>query len=427
MKIVSIQPFSAASSLKIKTGDILKQINGHSINDVIDYQFYSAEEVLTLSLEQDGVEYSVEVQKGIDEELGLDLEPMRMRACANDCIFCFADQNPPGVRESLNFRDGDYRFSFLHGHFITMTNMGQSQLERVVTQKLSPLYVSIHVTDPEVRQNLMLYKKNDSILDKLEYLTSNGITLHTQVVLCPGWNDGDVLKRTIKDLFDFAPKVHTVSIVPVGLTRWRQNLPEIETVTPEYAREFIQVVNSWEQKYRLEDGGRFLYLSDEWFILADMEMPGDDYYDDYMMVENGVGQCRDLANRVASQLPLLPLELQKPTKLTFVTGTLAYKFLLETLAPALDPIKNLDWNLVAVRNDWLGADLVTVTGLLPARDVVVQLQKLDLGDAVYLSNRMFNEDGITLDDQTIGDIAKKLGVAVHTHQEDLVEILEPWA
>jgi len=427
MKIVAIQPFSPAAESKLAAGDTLMSINGHRIHDTIDYQFYSAEEDLEIKAVRKHVAFTEIVTKDSNEELGLDLEPMKIRACANDCIFCFADQNPPGVRESLNFRDGDYRFSFLHGHFITMTNMGQKQLDRVVEQKLSPLYISIHVTDPDVRQRLMLYRRDDSIMDKLRYLTSNGIVLHTQIVLCPGWNDGEVLKQTIRDLHSLTPELHTVSIVPVGLTKWRQNLPEIASVTPDYAREFIDAVKLWESDYTLPDGSRFLYLSDEWFILAGTEIPGDEYYDEYSMVENGVGQCRDLDNRLRVQAELLPKKLRQPTHLVFVCGTLTHEFLKQTLEGYLDNITNLTWDLVAVKNDWLGPDLVTVTGLLPGRDVVMQLQDRHLGDAVYLSHRMFNEDGITLDDLDRETIEARLNVPVHIHQEDLVEILEPWA
>jgi NifB/MoaA-like Fe-S oxidoreductase len=212
----------------------------------------------------------------------------------------------------------------------------------------------------------------------------------------------------------------------VGLTKWRQNLPSIKRVDQQYAQDFIADLSAWEGDYRLSDGNRFVYLSDEWFILAGQPMPPDSYYDDYSMIENGVGQSRDLENRLKIQAEQMPKKLAKPTKLTFATATLPYNFLMDTLSPLLDGIGNLNWNLIPVKNDWYGADFVTVAGLLPARDVVMQLKDQDLGDAVYLSYRMFNEDGITLDDMTVEDISTRLGVPVHVHHEDLLEILRPW-
>jgi putative radical SAM enzyme (TIGR03279 family) len=327
----------------------------------------------------------------------------------------------------LNFKDGDFRFSFLHGHYITMTNMGQKQLHRVVEQHLSPLYISVHVTDPALRRKMLLYDKDDHLLEKLKFLTDHNIELHTQIVLCPGWNDGDVLKQTIRDLQTFSPRIRSISIVPVGLTKYRDNLPELTPYTPDSARLFIRWFQ--EQSFSRPSGtaDTAVLLSDEFFILADEPIPENDYYGEFSMVENGVGQCRDFANRFAASRALLPTRLKQPTRLVFATGTLGFPFLKQTIATTLDTIEQLEYELVPIRNDWLGADLVTVTGLLSARDVVTQLKQYQPADAVYLSYRMFSEDGVTLDDHTWEDIEKKLGMPVYIHHEDMMEILEPWA
>ncbi len=426
MNIVAITPKTPAEAKGIQVGDNLLSINGRNINDEIDYAFYSADEDLKLVVLSSGISRELEISKSLDEELGIVVEPMKIRSCANNCVFCFAHQNPPGVREALNFKDGDFRFSFLHGHYITMTNMGPKQLERVVEQQLSPLYISVHVTDPEVRRKMLLYGKDDHLMDKLTYLTENRIELHTQIVLCPGWNDGDILLQTIQDLKSLAPRIQSISIVPVGLTKYRDEQPDLESYTPETAREFIQWFESKEADFTVDGFEHYVLLSDEFFILADLPIPGNEYYGDFSMVENGVGQCRDFANRFAASIPLLPTALKRPTRILFATGTLGYPFLKDTIAETLDGVENLSYEIVPIRNEWLGAETVTVTGLVSARDLVTQIQQHGSANAVYLSYRMFSEDGITLDDHTREDIEKKLGIPVYIHHEDLLEILHPW-
>jgi len=427
MNIVAIVPKTPAEVKNIRVGDELISINDHDIGDVIDYEYYAADEDLKLHIRRAGQDLSIDISKGLDEELGIVVESMKMRSCANNCVFCFAHQNPPGVRDSLNFKDGDFRFSFLHGHYITMTNMGPKQLERVVEQQLSPLYISVHVTDPDLRRRMLLYGKDDHILDKLNYLTDHNIELHTQIVLCPGWNDDQVLLQTLRDLRQLAPRVRSVSIVPVGLTKYRDKLPSLTSYDKETARTFIEWFRDRETEFMVPGLDRFVYLSDEFFILADVPIPENDYYGDFSMVENGVGQCRDFANRFQASAAMLPRRLKEPTRLIFSTGTLGHQFLHETMDDTLGKIDNLEYDIIPIRNDWLGADLVTVTGLVSARDVVTQLKSVKDASAIYLSHRMFNEDGITLDDQTRENIEKKLGIPIYIHHEDMLEILKPWA
>jgi putative radical SAM enzyme (TIGR03279 family) len=274
---------------------------------------------------------------------------------------------------------------------------------------------------------MLLYGKDDRLTEKLEYLTSHRIQLHTQIVLCPGWNDGEILLQTINDLIKMAPGVQSISIVPVGLTKYREGEPDLTSYTPETARKFIDWFEIEQKNFKVPGFENFVLLSDEFFILADMPIPDDSYYGDFSMVENGVGQCRDFANRFKASIPMLPPTLKKPTRLVFATGILGYPFLKETITPTLDEIDNLDYEIVPILNDWLGAESVTVTGLVSARDVVTQLMEKVKTDAVYLSYRMFSEDGITLDDHTREDIENKLGVPVYIHHEDMLEILSPWS
>ncbi len=426
MNIVAITPRTPAAAMGIQVGDELVSINDRTISDVIDYEFYAADEDIEVVIKRAGIDQKICITKSLDEELGIVIQPMKIRSCANNCIFCFVHQNPPGVREALNFKDGDFRFSFLHGHYITMTNMGPKQLERVVEQHLSPLYISVHVTDPDLRQKMLLYNKEDHFLEKLKYLTDHNIELHTQIVLCPGWNDGKILLQTIRDLRQFAPSIQSVSIVPVGLTKYRDNLPQLDSYTQETARDFLEWFEVRQAEFDVPDIRRFVYLSDEFFILANKPIPEDDYYGEFSMVENGVGQCRDFANRFQASLPMLPPQLKKPTRLIFPTGKLGYTFLSKTIGSTLDAIINLEYEIISINNEWLGADLVTVTGLVPARDVVTQLKHVKQADAIYLSYRMFSEDGITLDDHTREEIEKKLGIPVYIHHEDMLEILKPW-
>ncbi|NQV41239.1 MAG: DUF512 domain-containing protein [Candidatus Marinimicrobia bacterium] len=426
MNIVAITPKTPAEAMGIQVGDNLLSINDRNISDEIDYAFYSADEDLKIKILRTGIALEINITKSLDEELGIIVEPMKIRSCANNCVFCFAHQNPPGVREALNFKDGDFRFSFLHGHYITMTNMGPKALDRVVEQQLSPLYISVHVTDPETRSKMLLYGKDDKLTEKLEYLTANRIQLHTQIVLCPGWNDGDILIQTINDLIKMAPGVQSISIVPVGLTKYRENEPDLTSYTPETAKAFIEWFEIEQKKFKVPGFDNFVLLSDEFFILAGLPIPADKYYGDFSMVENGVGQCRDFANRFNASIPMLPSTLKKPTRLVFATGILGFPFLKDTISPTLDGIENLEYEIVPILNEWLGADTVTVTGLVPARDLVTQLMGKTDTDAVYLSYRMFSEDGITLDDHTREDIEKKLGVPVYIHHEDMLEILTPW-
>jgi len=253
MKINHVEKESIAASIGLKPGDRLESIDGSPVKDIIDYRFKVTDENILLRVRQGGELKEYDIEKDMDDNLGLEFDDFKIRGCANDCVFCFVDQNPAGMRKGLYFRDGDFRMSFLHGHFITMTNMGWKELKRVVEQRLSPLYVSVHVTDPDKRLEMFLYGKDDFLMKKFEYLTENGIELHAQVVLCPGWNDGEFLEKTVADIHSFRPNALSVSIVPVGLTKHRKGLPDLPPVTAEYAQSLIPIGKQLSAKYRQEN------------------------------------------------------------------------------------------------------------------------------------------------------------------------------
>ncbi|MBS1272046.1 MAG: hypothetical protein MAGBODY4_01183 [Candidatus Marinimicrobia bacterium] len=423
MKITEVQPDSLAEELGLQVGDQLLRINGNRIKDIIDYRFHFTEDEIEMVIFRDNERMTIEkFPKHPDEQLGVTFEPIKIRKCANDCLFCFVDQNPEEVRDLLKFRDGDYRLSFLQGHYVTLTNVGWKGMERIATQGLSPIYVSVHVTDPEVRKELILYKKEDEILEKLDYLVSNNIEVHTQIVLVPGVNDGEVLDKTLEDLYQFREKLMSVAVVPVGLTKHREGLAELESVSPEYAKEFMPKVRKYDEIYRNADGDRFVYLSDEWFILADEDIPAMDYYGDAYQIENGVGLVRSFLDDFAEQAKDFPESLPDPRKVSLVTGKLAEPIFRRHIMPTLNRIGNFQANLYAIRNDFWG-EMVTVAGLLTAQDVIRQLAAKNLGDALYLPMRIINDDGITLDDKTPEDIQHHLGVPTFVTDEDFHKII----
>ena len=253
MKILSVSQNSTGAELGLKPGDKIEAIDGSRVRDVIDYRFKVSDENIVLRVRQDGAIQEYDIEKDYDDNLGLEFEDFRIRNCANDCIFCFVDQNPPGMRDAMYFRDGDFRMSFLHGHYITMTNMGWNEMKRVVDQRLTPLYISVHVTQPDKRLEMFLYGKDDQLLRKFEYLAENGIELHSQVVLCPSWNDGKFLEQTIKDINAFSPMARSMSVVPAGLTKHRDGLPYIAPVTVEYAEEFVPIAEELAENVALPD------------------------------------------------------------------------------------------------------------------------------------------------------------------------------
>jgi putative radical SAM enzyme (TIGR03279 family) len=394
------------------------------VRDILDYRFLTAEDKIEMEIRRGDEHIIFDIEKDTDDSLGVNFAPLKIRRCGNDCIFCFVDQNPAGMRSTMYFRDEDFRLSFLSGHYVTLSNMSHADLERIVRQRLTPLFISVHATEPAVRQFLLGIKFDDRLLDKFTYLTQNGIELHTQIVLCPEINDGEVLRQTLSDLAGFYPHLRSVAVVPVGLTKHREGLTPIKPVTKEYVQQFLRIADDYAAEFRQRLGTHFVYPSDEFYIMAEEPIPPASRYDAFEQMENGVGMLRDLMDDFNNkQVARLPKRLRQPTKVTLVTATLAGGFLSENILPRLQQIRNFDPELVTVVNKFYG-DTIRVTGLLTGQDIFAALQGRDLGAAVFLPKSCLNDKQIFLDDWKLTEMQDKLGVPVVPLKNDFSEIFE---
>lgn len=410
MKIIAVKPDSIAEDLGITPGDELLKINGEAVHDELDVKFHLSNEALELELMLKGEYTSIELEKEFDEDIGFTVEPMKMSACGNDCVFCFVDQNPEGLRKALYFRDGDYRFSPLYGNYNTMTNVGPKSLERIIRQRLMPQYVSVHTTDLEVRKRLMRLRKDDHILDKLRLLAENDIWMHTQIVLCPGINDGPSLEKTIEDVYALGPSVKTMAIVPVGLTSHRAGLTELKQIDKEYAQRMIESIYKLQPRFRAERGTNWVYLSDEFFLTAEERVPNAEWYDEFPQLENGVGMVRDFIDETAAEVRSLSKMgmVGEPKHLTLATATLASGFMRSDIVPILKSIPNLEVDPEVVVNKLYGPD-VTITGLLSGQCLESHFAGKAPSDLLLLPPNVLNEDNIFLDDETPLGLKEKLG------------------
>ncbi|BCG48407.1 PDZ domain protein [Citrifermentans bremense] len=405
-----VMPGSIAEELEIEPGDRLISVNGHPLRDVIDYNYHSADDLLDLELEKaDGEFWELEVEREEGEPLGLSFEAPLPARCGNNCVFCFVHQLPKGLRGPLYVKDEDYRLSFLYGNYVTLANIGRVELDRIKEQRLSPLYISVHATDPKLREDLLGKSGILPILDVMKELAEARITMHTQVVLCPGWNDGEAFARTVEDLASMHPAVASLAVVPVGLTEHRKHLPPLTPLTREFAASFI---GEWSSKARfLEErlGEPFLFLADEFYIKGEIPFPPLESYGDLPQLENGVGMI-PLFLSEAEQV----LEEAEPVpgaRVTVVTGESPYNYLSGFLAQ-LSEATGASVVAVAVKNRLFGPS-VTVTGLVCGRDIISALQGVELGDLVLVPDVMLKEgEGVFLDDLTVDDLERELGKPV---------------
>ncbi len=424
MKIISIDDKSTGAELGLQPGDEVYRINGQRVRDILDYRFLITDEAVEMEVRREGEASVFEIEKDADDSLGLNFAPIKIRKCGNDCIFCFVDQNPAGMRSTMYFRDEDFRLSFLSGHYVTLSNLSRAELERIVRQRLTPLFISVHATDPAVRKFLLGIDYDDRLLDKFTYLTQNGITLNTQIVLCPRINDGEVLRKTLWDLANFYPGVRSVAIVPVGLTQHREGLTRIEPVTKAYAQQLLRLADGYAAQFRDQYGTHFVYPSDEFYILAGDEIPPASRYDAFEQMENGVGMLRDLMNHFNQvQSKRLPKSLPVPTKATLVSATLAGGFVDQHLMPRLREIKNFLPELLIVKNNFYG-ESITITGLLTGQDIFAALEKREVGRAVFLPQSCVNDREVFLDDWKLADLQTRLGVPVIPLKNDFSRMFQ---
>lgn len=419
--VKTVEPGTLAERAGFRDGDRILRVNETDVGDLIDFQVACSEERLVFEVERDNETYQVEVERGEGEALGFDFDEMRLRRCNNKCVFCFLHQMPPGMRRSLYFEDDDYRLSFLHGSYVTLTNVKTKDLERIVEQGLTPQYISVHATDPELRDRLLgRTRETVPILERIDYLARNGIEMHAQVVICPGWNDGPQLERTVHDLHGFYPAVRSVALVPLGLTRFRSHLPDLDSVTPDMARTYLAAAETWGATFMDQWGERFVYPGDELFLMTGSMPPAADYYDSFPQIENGIGMVRTFLDRWKAGSPALRAGPERPLHLALVTGQLAASFL-EPMIAELDGVDRLRIDVLPVVNDFFGSG-ITVSGLLTATDIVGALRDGPWDLAVLPPNTV-NGDGLTLDDATVDDIERRSGVPVTVGDYDLAETL----
>lgn len=421
--ISSVKHGSLAEAAGIKAGESLLAVNGSSVRDIIDLSFLLADEQVVLTVAAaDGTERSITIDKRIDEDLGLEFESAvfdKVTTCYNKCVFCFVDQMIPGMRKGLYVRDDDYRLSFLYGNFITLTNIKDEDFDRIIKTHMSPLYVSVHATDPKVRCEMMKNRFAGELMDKLKRLFDAGITVHTQIVCCPGYNDGEVLKRTYADLRALAPMVETMAVVPVGLTKNRAHLTPLRLFTPQEAADIVTMVTEWQRECRASLGKSFVYLGDEFYILAGMPLPQAEWYDGFPQLENGIGLSRNFMEEWQKASKIAPVKGEVNSVIP--VGTSAYK-VLQPLIEAFNAETGMQHKLIAVENEFFG-NTVNVTGLLCGNDI---LNAVKGAASIILPEVVLNSDDLFLDDMSYAEFCSQAGAPVHRAASagDLYKLLQ---
>ncbi|MBE9074234.1 TIGR03279 family radical SAM protein [Microcystis sp. LEGE 08355] len=420
-KITGVIPDSIAAEVGFEIGDALLSINGNRPRDLIDYQFLCADEFLTLEvLDSQGKTHQVKIEKDYHEDLGLEFENALFDGliqCNNKCPFCFIDQQPEGKRETLYYKDDDYRLSFLYGSYLTLTNLTSKEWQRIEKMHISPLFVSVHATEPDLRIRLLKNPRAGQILDHLKWLQARQLQIHAQVVVCPNINDGIHLERTLLDLVSFhrgdIPCVESIAVVPVGLTRFRPQEDELIPVSQEKAREVIEQVQTLQKQFRQEFGSNVVWLADEWFLIARVDLPPQSHYEDYPQIGNGVGSIRQfIRDFQKTAKKLLPAQITPSRRLIWVVGN-AVEQAFQPLVKQLNNLRGLTVELVALNSDYWGQE-ITVTGLLTGQDILKGLQGKNLGDGVLLPSLMLKHgESVFLDDLTLETVINQLGVPIY--------------
>lgn len=418
VKITSILECSLAEEHGIKEGDILLSVNGHDIRDVLDYRFYLTEKSVSLSLMRGKDYYQVDLEKDEYEDIGLDFETPLMdkkKTCKNKCIFCFIDQMPCGMRETLYFKDDDERLSFLHGNYVTLTNLEDRDIDRIIEMRLSPVNISVHTTDPELRVKMMKNKRAGEVLKYIPRLAEAGIEVNAQIVLCKGYNDGESLKRTLDDLSAISPKLNSVSVVPAGLTDHRDGLCPLEPFSANELGEYIKIINSYGDKMKEKYGERTFYASDEFYLSSKTELPEEEFYEGYPQLENGVGMCTlfitDAFCALGAITPRAARSLQKRT-VSIATGYAAYPIMTELSKKIMKKCPKLKINVYPIENKTFGKN-ITVTGLLTGKDIYEGLKDKELGDALFIpANSLREGEGDFLCGMHPSELSTALGVNI---------------
>lgn len=418
--IQNTEPGSIAEEMGIGAGDCLLAINGKEITDIFDYRYLVQDEYIEVLIRKpDGEEWLLEIDKDYDDDLGIIFENGLMddyRSCHNKCIFCFIDQMPKGMRETLYFKDDDSRLSFLQGNYVTLTNMSDEDVERVVRYHLSPINISFQTTNPELRCMMLNNRFAGRALEQVKKLYAAGITMNGQIVLCKNINDGAELERSISDLTAYLPHLESVSVVPVGLSKFREGLYPLEPFGKEDAKEVLRCIHRWQEKIYPEYGLHFIHASDEWYVLAEEELPEADRYDGYLQLENGVGMLRLQMDEFAEAMGAIDQNRDDYAgcggEISVATGRLAYPFILDMAEKMMKKFECLNIHVYAINNEFFG-ERITVSGLLTGQDIMKQLQGKELGERLLLpQNVLRSGEDYFLDDVTVGEMEKTLQVRI---------------
>ncbi len=426
VEVTGVVKNSAAYRAGVRKGDILVSVNGHGIRDVLDYMFYSAEQSVILVLRRWDKHIVLKTVKSEYDDLGMEFQSFLMdnkQSCTNKCVFCFIDQMPPGMRETLYFKDDDARLSFLQGNYVTLTNMKDEDIDRIISMHLN-VNISVHTTNPELRCKMM---NNRFAGDKLKYLkrlADADIGMNCQIVLCPGLNDGEELKRSLDDLGKLAPAVKSVAVVPVGLTKFREGLYPLKLFDRDGAAEVIKLIEEYQKKFLESFGTRLVFPADEFYLTAGLPIPDNDYYEDYPQYENGVGMLRSLEDEFSRRMKEIDRMPHKLRKVSIATGAAAYEFISELARSAEKKYPGLNCRVYKIINNFFG-DTITVTGLLTGQDLAEQLTGRELGGTLLLSESMvMRGSDIFLDDSTVPQLEKKLNVKIRLTPQDGAKLFD---
>ena len=429
VKIVSVSKKSRADRVGIIAGDVLVSINGREIHDVLDYRFYLAERQISLAVKREGEELIFEIKKSEYDDIGLEFETPLMDkkiSCENKCVFCFIDQLPKGLRESLYFKDDDSRLSFLHGNYVTLTNMHDRDIDRIIEMHISPVNISVHTTNPELRVKMMKNKRSGEVLSYLRRLADAGISLCCQIVLCRGLNDGVELDRTMRDLSELYPSLVSTSIVPAGLTKYREGLYALEPFTPEECREVLRQVNAFGDECKKKHGTRLFYPADELYIKGGVPLPDEEFYEEYSQIENGVGMLVSLESEFETELDYLEEYLPEYSgkrEVSIATGYAAESHIRKLAMLLESRVEGLKINVYPIKNNFFG-EHITVAGLLTGEDMEAQLKGKSLGDALLIPSVTLRADGdLFLDGKTPECLSESLGVEVTTVDSDGCDLI----
>lgn len=427
VKIYSVEEKSYADKKGIKAGDTLISVNGNEINDVLDYRFYLTDEKLHLVLKTpEGKLKAVLIRKSEEEDIGLEFETYLMdkqHSCKNKCIFCFIDQLPDGLRDSLYFKDDDSRLSFLFGNYVTLTNLDDAEVDRIIKMHISPVNISVHTMNPELRVKMMANPHAGESLKYIGKFAGAGIEINAQLVLCPGINDGKELEYSLRELFKFYPAIKSVACVPVGLTKHRKGLYPLEAYNKETAGEVIDTVDRLNEEFRAENGVKLAYASDEFYLCAGRKMPSSDYYDDFPQLENGVGMWSLLRDEFYEALEECELT-HTDRSVTMVTGYAAFPLIDELAKAAAEKIKGLKAEVIPVKNNLFG-ESITVSGLITGGDIITALEGVTLGDELIIPpNCLRSEGDMFLDNMTVDELSERLGVKVRQNNPGGYDLLD---